>query len=95
MGKPPKDRKSSSRVTEKGTRPANLPPSGSTSMGYISSKKLTARWVTPTMVSLLGLGSLMIIVNYVDLLPGGTSNWYLLGGLGMVLAGIITATQLH
>tara|TARA_B100000929_G_C15486619_1_gene413012 strand:+ start:841 stop:984 length:144 start_codon:yes stop_codon:yes gene_type:complete len=47
------------------------------------------------MFSLLGLGTLMIIVNYVDLLPGGTNNWYLLGGLGMVLAGIITATQLH
>lgn len=37
----------------------------------------------------------MIIVNYMDLLPGGTSNWYLLGGLGLVLAGIMTATQLH
>ncbi|MEC7924324.1 MAG: cell division protein CrgA [Actinomycetota bacterium] len=95
MGKPPKDRKSNSRVTEKGTRPSNLPPSGTTSMGYISSKKISARWVAPTMFSLLGLGTLMIIVNYVDLLPGGTNNWYLLGGLGMVLAGIITATQLH
>jgi hypothetical protein len=47
------------------------------------------------MFGLLGLGTAMIIVNYVDLLPGGTSNWYLLGGLGLVLAGIVTATQLH
>mgnify|MGYP006139499837 FL=1 len=95
MGKPPKDRKTSSRITEKGTRPANLPPSGSSSMGYMPSKKISSRWVAPTMFSLLGIGTLMIIVNYVDLLPGGTSNWYLLGGLGLVLAGIITATQLH
>ena len=29
------------------------------------------------------------------LLPGGTSNWYLDGGLGLILAGIITATQYH
>ena len=47
------------------------------------------------MFGLLGAGTAMIIVNYVDLLPGGTSNWYLLGGLGLVLAGIVTATQLH
>ena len=64
-------------------------------MGYVSSKKVSSRWVAPTMFGLLGLGTAMIIVNYVDLLPGGTSNWYLLGGLGLVLAGIMTATQLH
>ena len=56
---------------------------------------MSSRWVAPTMFGLLGLGTAMIIVNYVDLLPGGTSNWYLLGGLGLVLAGIVTATQLH
>ena len=95
MGKPPKERTQSKRITKKGTRPDNLPPTGATSMGYIPSNQITSRWVTPTMFGLLGAGTAMIIVNYVDLLPGGTSNWYLLGGLGLVLAGIITATQLH
>ena len=95
MGKPPKERTQSKRITEKGTRPDNLPPSWSTSMGYMPSKRVSSRWVAPAMFGLRGAGTVMIIVNYVDLLPGGTSNWYLLGGLGLVLAGIITATQLH
>ena len=93
MGKPPKNVRKSKRITEKGTRPDNLPPVGSSSMGYVSSKKMSSRWVAPTMFGLLGLGTAMIIVNYVDLLLGGTSNWYLLGGLGLVLAGIVTATH--
>jgi hypothetical protein len=36
----------------------------------------------------------VIFLNYVAiLLPGATSNWYLLLGLGFILGGIITATQ--
>jgi hypothetical protein len=53
-------------------------------------------WVPVLMFSLLGLGAIIIILNYVGvLLPGATDNWYLLGGLGLILAGIVTATQLH
>ena len=59
------------------------------------SAKLTAPWVVPVMFVLLGLGILMILLNYMDLLPGGTDNWYLLGGLGLILGGILTATQLR
>jgi predicted membrane channel-forming protein YqfA (hemolysin III family) len=59
------------------------------------SDKITAPWVVPVMFVLLGLGVLMILLNYMDLLPGGTDNWYLLGGLGLILGGILTATQLR
>ena len=52
-------------------------------------------WVPVLMFGLLAVGSLVIIVNYLGLLPGGTDNWYLLAGLGLILGGIITATQLH
>ena len=45
------------------------------------------------MAGLLGVGSLLIIINYLGVLPGGTSNTYLLIGLGLILGGIITATQ--
>lgn len=55
---------------------------------------MSARWVPIVMLILFGLGLLIIFLHYVDLLiPGATSNWWLLGGLGCILAGIITATQ--
>ena len=42
----------------------------------------------------LTLGAVMILFNYLteDIL-GTPSNWYLLGGLGLVLVGIVAATQ--
>ncbi len=47
------------------------------------------------MFATLGIGVLLILANYV--MPNGylgmPSNWYLLGGLGLVLIGIVAATQ--
>jgi hypothetical protein len=60
-----------------------------------SEYKVSPRWVPILMFSLLGAGMAMIICNYLGLVPGGTSNLYLLGGLGLILGGIITATQYH
>ena len=52
------------------------------------------RWVPITMVALLVIGLLVIFLHYVDMvLPGASSNWWLLGGLGFILGGIVTATQ--
>ncbi len=50
-------------------------------------------WVPVMMFGLLGIGVLMILLNYLSVLPGAPTNWYLLGGLGFVLGGIFTATQ--
>lgn len=83
-----------SRLTEKGTRPQGEKVVSSAQYNYTSGK-VSPTWVPVLMFTLLGVGGVMIILNYVDLLPGGTSNWYLLGGLGLILAGIITATQFH
>ncbi len=42
----------------------------------------------------LGLGFAMILVNYmIEGFLGTPNNWYLVGGLGLVLFGIIAATQ--
>jgi hypothetical protein len=50
-------------------------------------------WVPVLMFTFWGVGFLVILANYVGLVPGDTSNWYLLVGLGLILAGILTATQ--
>jgi hypothetical protein len=46
------------------------------------------------MFGLMGLGLAVILANYIiqDRF-GAPSNWYLLGGLGLILGGIVAATQ--
>lgn len=104
MATPPKKKPTGGRVTPKGTRPNDTSVrSDDTHPGASrrytppipASEKISEPWVAPVMFTLLGLGSLMIILNYIDILPGGTNNWYLFGGLGLILGGIITATRLH
>jgi hypothetical protein len=56
-------------------------------------KKQSPVWLPVLMFALLIVGALLIILNYVDLLPGAVSNWYLLVGLVLIFAGIIVATQ--
>lgn len=107
---PPRKKKpTGGRVTPRGTGSPGGPRRAATTEGHDGhpgassrytppvprSEKITAPWVVPVMFLLLGLGILVIILNYMDLLPGGTDNWYLIGGLGLILGGIVTATQLH
>jgi hypothetical protein len=89
----------SSRVTPKGgpTKPASkassnpgryTPPSPNAHMP-------SPMWVPVLMFSLFAVGFIAILLNYSEVIPGSPSGWYLLGGLGAILAGIITATQLR
>lgn len=57
--------------------------------------KVSPTWVPVLMFALLGLGALVIFLNYLGLLPGATDNLYLLLGLAFILGGIVTATQFH
>lgn len=63
--------------------------------------KVSPWWIPALVFGLLGLGTLVIILNYVELLPtwgflpDGTSNMWLLAGLVMILGGVMTATQWH
>ncbi len=104
MAKPVKRRVTGSRVTPKGTSDAGKGSPGSTGRytpPIPREMKVSPTWVPVLMFVLLGLGVIVIIGNYVGVLPGwgflpdDTSNMWLLVGLGLVLGGILTATQYH
>jgi len=63
--------------------------------------KVSPVWVPVLMGVLLALGTAVILLNYVSLLPtwgflpDDTSNVWLLVGLGFILGGIVVATQWH
>ena len=79
------------RATPKGT--------GSTSGRYTPpiprAEKVSPMWVPVVMFTCLGLGMLIIVCNYLGLLPGDAKNVYLLVGLALITGGFITATQFH
>ncbi|MBI2709784.1 MAG: cell division protein CrgA [Actinobacteria bacterium] len=52
-------------------------------------------WVPILMFGLLGLGMLLIFLNYISWPFGDPSNVRLIIGLAMILAGILVATQLR
>ena len=45
------------------------------------------------MTALMGLGVLLIVLNYLTLLPGSVSRWYLWSGLGLIGIGFIMTTE--
>ena len=91
-----------SRTTPKGTgskkaTAAGRPAPGS---GRLTPKKPTSGrrtsplWVPVSMFTCLGLGVLVIMANYLGLLPGGTAqNSDLLLGLGLLVAGFVLSTR--
>ena len=87
---------SSKRVTPPKTKDAGAgrytPPTSPSRRGP------SPRWVPVLMFALWGVGLLMIILNYMGVLPGsadGGNGWYLVGGLAAILGGIMVATQYH
>jgi hypothetical protein len=79
------DRSGTGRVTPKASS-RYTPP-------VPKSVKVSPRWLPVLILTLLVVGILMIIINYLGVLPGGASNWYLLIGLALIAAGFIAATQ--
>lgn len=53
------------------------------------------RWFGPAVLLLLILGVLLILLNYLTVLPGAVSAWYLVAGLVVIFAGFVMATRYH
>lgn len=51
------------------------------------------RWFGALVLALLIAGVLMILLNYLTVLPGSVSTWYLVGGLAVIFAGFVMATR--
>ncbi|HVL92100.1 MAG TPA: cell division protein CrgA [Acidimicrobiales bacterium] len=83
--KPPARATGSGRVTPKASN-RYTPP-------VPREELVSPKWVPIVMFTLLIVGMAVIILNYLELLPGGAKNWYLLGGLGLITGGFITSTR--
>jgi hypothetical protein len=100
MAKPAKRRVQGGRTTPRGgpvraPKPSSVQePTGRYTAPVPRQVKVSPIWVPILMFAFLGIGTIMILVNYTGVL-WNTSNWILLGGLALILAGIITATQYH
>lgn len=94
-------------VRQDKSKPGRITPKGTTSTPSVDTPGPSGVSRTPVkvggassvvvpvlMFGSLTLGTLIILFNYLteDIL-GTPSNWYLLGGLGFVLVGIVAATQ--
>ncbi len=50
-------------------------------------------WIPALVLAFMGAGVIVIVLNYLTLLPASPTNWYLLGGLAGVVAGFVVATR--
>lgn len=54
------------------------------------------RWYGPLILSIMGIGVVMIVTNYMGVLPGTSAaprNAYLFGGLGLIALGFLGTTR--
>lgn len=68
-------------------------PSGRYTPPVPKEHKTSPRWLPVAMLVALVGGMVMIVSNYLALLPGDTSNGYLFLGLGLITVGFLLATR--
>jgi cell division protein CrgA len=95
----PASKQGPGRATRKGRSSGRTTGRGTTTGRYTPpiprSKKVSPKWMGPLILALLVLGTLMIVLNYFDVLPSSPTNWYLLGGIVLIASGFVVATQYH
>lgn len=57
------------------------------------SSRSSPKWLPVLMFGLFAVGALVVVLNYMNLLPGDASTAPLLIGLGLITAGFLVATQ--
>jgi len=82
--------------TPKGAKGGRTTPKGASgryTQPIPREEKVSPRWVPFLILGMLISGVGVIIANYLPgVMPGGTSSWYLLVGLGLIVAGFVVAT---
>jgi Cell division protein CrgA len=74
----------------KGRKRANKRPTPpkNPATSKVDHKGPSPTWYVALMFGLMAVGILVILANYINLLPGGTDGKWLIGGLGMVGVGM-------
>ena len=80
-------------VSKKRTKSRKPTQSKNISNQMSSGKGPSPRWYVVTMSALMIMGVLLIVLNYLTLLPGSVSRWYLWSGLGLIGAGFLMTTN--
>lgn len=84
--------KNTSRVTPKGTKSTLAATDDEfAAQDAYDLEDGSPSWVAALMFGGMGLGTVLIFVNY--LILSDPSNWWLLAGLALVLVGIVAATR--
>lgn len=71
----------------KGRKKAKRRPPPPPKPDPIKEKGPSPTWYVATMFGLMAVGMVIILANYINVLPGGTSNTYLLIGLAGIAIG--------
>ena len=73
----------------KGRKKANKRPTPpkNPAVTEVADKGPSPTWYVATMFGLMALGIVVILLNYMGLMPGGTSNTWLLTGLAGIAVG--------
>ena len=71
----------------KGRKKAKRRPPPPPKPDPIKAKGPSPTWYIATMFGLMAVGTLVILLNYMGLMPGGTSNTWLLVGLAGIAGG--------
>ena len=80
-------------VSKKRVKSSQPTQSKKLSSQAVGDKGPSSRSYIVIMTLLMVLGVLMIVLNYLTVLPGSVSKWYLWSGLGLIGVGFIMTTE--